>query len=135
MRDEVWEAQRLHGNKILNAVFAELLNKTKEPFLSVIQDYSAPRASFFEGKMLMIGDALALFRPHMGLSVNQSAVDCLLLERMMKGEITLKTWEKQVIQYGLRTKLMNAAFGAWYIYGGTVFLRSLLAFVRAFLPF
>ena len=135
MREEVWKAQLDHGNQILNSVFVELLNKTKEPFLSVIQDYAAPQASFFDGKLLMIGDALAVFRPHMALSLNQAAVDTMLLERLMKGEITLKSWEKQVIQYGRRTKLMNAAFGTYYIYGGVTFLKTLVAFVLALLPF
>ncbi|RDL41696.1 uncharacterized protein BP5553_01675 [Venustampulla echinocandica] len=135
MREDVWNAQREYGTKILNSVFVELINKTKEPFLSVIQDFAAPQASFFDGKLLMLGDALAVFRPHMALSLNQAAVDNLLLEKLIKGEITTKSWEKQVVQYGRRNRLINIAFGNFYLYGGLTFAKSVVAYLLSLLPF
>jgi len=135
MRDDVWKTQRAYGNQVLNGVFSELINKTSEPFLSVIQDYAAPQAAFFEGKLLLIGDALATFRPHMALSLNQAGLDNLLLEKLMKGEITLKEWERQVVQYGHRTQLMNVAFGNFFLYGGWVFFKSAVAYLLSLLPF
>jgi hydroxymethylglutaryl-CoA reductase len=44
----------------------------------------------FDGKLLLVGDALAQFRPHVGSSTNQAALDALLLEKVLKGEMGLK---------------------------------------------
>jgi len=135
LRPEVWNTQLEHAKENLNSIFIELVNKTKEPFLSVIQDYAAPQAALLNGKVLLIGDALATFRPHMALSLNQSALHSLLLEKLMKGEMSLKNWEKQVVLYGYRTQLMNVAFGNFYMYGGMVLIKSLLAYIWSLLPF
>lgn len=136
VRSHIWEAQRKHGSEILNPVFIELVNKTRKPFLSMIQDCMSPQAAFFDGRLLLIGDALASFRPHRAMSLNQSGLDCLLLEKLAKGEITLKAWEKQVVQYGHRTQLASRAMGNWYLHGwmSLIFVKSIVALLVAWLP-
>ena len=61
-----------------------------------VTSIASPRAVFFNGKLLLVGDALAQFRPHVGSSTNQAALDALLLEKVFKGEIGLDQWEEQV---------------------------------------
>ena len=45
----------------------------------------------------MVGDALVPFRPHVACSTNQAALDALLVEKMLSGDMTLAAWESQVV--------------------------------------
>ena len=117
MRQEIWHKQKSYAQSVLARPFAELVGKTTQPFISSVSDSIAPRASFFDGKLLLVGEALALFRPHIALSANQAAVDCLLLKRALEGEITMKEWERRVLNYGARTRLLSILTGNWTQFG------------------
>jgi hypothetical protein len=129
MSGGVWAKQRRKGNEILASPFAELINKTEQPFLSAIHDYAAPQAAFYDDKLLLVGEALALFRPHLALSFNQAALHCILLKKVIKGEINMRSWERQVVKYGRQTQLMNAAMGNFYVFGGMTFALSLIQYI------
>ena len=117
MRQEIWQKQKSYAQSVLARPFAELVGKTTQPFISSVSDSIAPRASFFDGKLLLVGEALALFRPHIALSANQAAVDCLLLKKALEGEITMKEWERRVLNYGARTRLLSILTGNWTQFG------------------
>ena len=68
MRPSVWEAQLQLASTSLSAPMLEVVRKTTNPAISVIHDYASPRAVFMDGRVLLVGDALALFRPHAALS-------------------------------------------------------------------
>ena len=118
MRQEIWYKQKSYAQSILARPFAELVEKTTQPFISSVSDTVAPRASFFDGKLLLVGEALALFRPHIALSANQAAVDCLLLKKALEGEINMKEWERRVLNYGARNRLLSILIGNWTQFGG-----------------
>ncbi|MCJ1385997.1 hypothetical protein MMC17_009122 [Xylographa soralifera] len=134
MRPSVWQAQLEHAASSLSAPMLEMVRKTTNPAISVIHDYASPRAVFFDGRLLLVGDALALFRPHAALSFNQAAMDCLLLEKAMKGEMDIKTWEMQVVRYGSRSRAINELMGSFLVYGGLVFVKSLFRCMMSLLP-
>ncbi|KAF2232328.1 FAD/NAD(P)-binding domain-containing protein [Viridothelium virens] len=117
MRPEVWTRQRARGEQELGFQFKEILAKIDSPFITAISDYRVPRASFFGGKVVLVGDALALFRPHTAQSTAQAAVDCTLLEQVLKGEMDVSDWEQEVLQYAHRTGLASNCIGAWYLRG------------------
>lgn len=135
MRPSIWQARVEIGSKVLIPPMLELLQKTNGPAISVIHDYACPKAAFFDNKVLLVGDALALFRPHIALSFNQSAKDCLLLERVMTGEIDIKTWDRLVTVYGARSLALSEMVGGYAIYGIFAALRGALKYARTFLPF
>lgn len=128
MRAEVWDKQKAYAAKVMNQPFLELINKTTKPFVSTVSDTIPERASFFDGKLLLVGEALALIRPHLALSTNQSALHCLQLEKALKGEMTIAQWERKVLQYAARSQAMTNAFGTWFQYGGLTFVQNLLGF-------
>lgn len=68
--DAVWTRQQAVAAKVLPPDFAELVSKTTQPFVQLVTDVMASRASFFGGKVLLVGDALAGFRPHVFASTN-----------------------------------------------------------------
>lgn len=59
----------------------------------------SPRGSFFDGKLFLVGDALAAYPLHVGTSTNQAPLDVLLLENLMKGDLTVQQCEGQGLQY------------------------------------
>ena len=124
MRQEVWYKQKSYAQSVLARPFAELVEKTTQPFISSVSDTIAPRASFFDGRLLLVGEALALFRPHIALSANQAAMNCLLLEDVLEGEITVKEWERRVLNYGARNRLLSILAGNWTQFGGMRLVAS-----------
>lgn len=85
VRDEIWFKQKALAREIPAPPFAELVSKTAQPFVATISETISLRASFLDGKVLVVGDALAGFRPHAALSTDQAALNALLLGKVMKG--------------------------------------------------
>ena len=131
MREEAWTSQKAYAQKILPAPFAEIVVKTEQPFVQCITDVNAPRAYHLNGKLLLVGDALCTFRPHMGASTNQAALNALLLERVMTGEITLQQWEDECLDYARITSLTAVALGNKNQFSVFTFLISALWLVKA----
>ncbi len=89
MRKHILAEQRQYAQKVLPPQFAEIVCGTKQPFIQAITDVISPRNSFFDGKLLLIGDAVAGFRPHTAASTSQAAFDAQKLYELMNGEIGL----------------------------------------------
>lgn len=114
MSEKSWNQQKTYAAKVLPVPFAELVEKTTRPFISSITDEISPRASFYNGKVLLVGDALASFRPHVASSTNQAALDAQLLVKVMTGQMTLAAWEHHVLRYARITLLRSRVWGAYY---------------------
>lgn len=114
VRSEVWAQQRMHGNSVLAAPVRELVNKTTQPFLQAVSDTSSPSATFFDNKVLLVGDALFLFRPNIAFSTNQAAYDCTELEKYMRGEISIAEWGQRVVRFGHIHWLRSIWWGQFY---------------------
>jgi 2-polyprenyl-6-methoxyphenol hydroxylase-like FAD-dependent oxidoreductase len=93
------EQQKGYTSQVLSPQFAELVRQTKTPFVQAITDVISPKADFMDGKLLLVGDAVAGFRPHTAASTNQAAYHALLLENVMKGEISLGEELAAVMEY------------------------------------
>ena len=117
IRPEVWAKQQAHGRRVLAAPVKELVDKITSLFVTAISDSQAPRASFFANKLLLVGDALALFRPHIAQSTNQAATHCMLLEKTLIGEMDFSEWEKQVMHYAHLTRLRSNVVGSQNLSG------------------
>lgn len=124
MQEEVWEKQRSFGNKVLPPPFTELVNNIKQPFVTAISDTIAPRASFFDGKIFLVGDALALLRPNIAQSTNQAAFDCLSMEKLLEGKISLIEWERRVMGFAHIIRLRSITWGTYYLSGFFPYMTS-----------
>lgn len=111
MRKEVLDDQRQFARKYLPPQFAEIVCETKQPFIQAITDVISPRNSFFDGKLLLIGDAVAGFRPHTAASTSQAAFDAQKLDELMKGEIKLAQWEEETMEYARRMQSRGVEMG------------------------
>ena len=124
----VWEKQKTYARKVLAAPFVELVEKTNLPFISSVSEAQMPKASYFNGKLIFVGDALSQFRPHIALSANQAAMNALLLEKVMLGEISMKQWEKEVLHYGNEKRLLSRVVGMLAQFGGLRVVAAVLEY-------
>ena len=124
MQSHVWKQQKVKARQILPSAFAELVEKTTQPFISTISDIGVSQAVLNGGKILFVGDALMPFRPHVACSTNQAALNALLLEQLLKEEISLASWESQVLNYAHATRLRSITWGCWYQVGYLSFAAS-----------
>jgi 2-polyprenyl-6-methoxyphenol hydroxylase-like FAD-dependent oxidoreductase len=117
VRDEVWTRQKKFAKETLPPQFAELVVKTEVPFIQAITDVIAPSAMFDNGRVLLIGDALAGLRPHTAMSTSQAAFDAMKLAEAIgriideAGEGALKRWEKAVMEYATHLQSHGVRIG------------------------
>ena len=121
MKPTVWQEYVALAQLDMCAPFAELVTLTSQPFVTTIGDSTCPRPSALGGKVLIVGEALNLMRPHMALSTTQSAVQALLLGRALRygNPAGLQQWEREVLQYARICTLKTNAFGTFFLYGYT----------------
>ncbi|KAF1949569.1 FAD/NAD(P)-binding domain-containing protein [Byssothecium circinans] len=101
---------RLQRGHLLSGPHREVLNAISRPFIQSITDFVAPRAVLHGGKVLLVGDALALYRPHTASSTNQVGYQCLALEKYLRGHSTIEEWENDVLQFAH----LHHARSVWY---------------------
>ena len=102
---------KAHAESVLPKVFSEIVAKISNPFVHIITDVIAPNFSFMDSKVLLVGDALAGFRPHVGSSTAQAALHALLVEKWMKGEMSMGEKEEQVMRYARHGSQMGIELG------------------------
>lgn len=89
VQERLWSKQKGYAAEVLPSQFSKLVQQTTSPFVQAITDVISPEASFFDGKVLLVGDAVAGFRPHTAASTSQAALHAILLDRVMRGGMTL----------------------------------------------
>lgn len=97
-----WPAWRMLLDKadaVLPPQMAEMAHKTRAPFVQCITDVLAPKPLYMHDKIVLIGDALAGFRPHTVSSTSQAAFDCMSLVDWLDGTIDRAQFVKQVMTY------------------------------------
>ncbi|KAF1950025.1 FAD/NAD(P)-binding domain-containing protein [Byssothecium circinans] len=117
MDPHVWEARQKLANSVLSPPFNELLQKTEDPFISAIRDSIVVDPSSPDRRILLTGDAVCLFRPHMGLSTNQAAKQALKLDDVLRGKTDWAEWEEGVKGYAEEISAMSVAYGEFHFTG------------------
>jgi 2-polyprenyl-6-methoxyphenol hydroxylase-like FAD-dependent oxidoreductase len=123
-----WAKQKALGLSTMPAPIAELIEKTETPFVTRINDIVSTNGSFFNGKLFLVGDALAAFRPHVALSTNQAALHARLLEEVLEGKLKPADWSRQTLRWGRATWMLS-------IVTGTLGLGSRLALAWAIIKY
>jgi 2-polyprenyl-6-methoxyphenol hydroxylase-like FAD-dependent oxidoreductase len=94
-----WEKQCKIAREKLPPQFAEIVCGTQKPFVQAITDVISPTNEFENGRVILIGDALAGFRPHTVASTSQACFDAMILADMIEGKVSRKEWKKQTLGY------------------------------------
>lgn len=114
MAADVWETQKQRARDLLPPQFAELVLKTESPFVQAVTDLEPPadgRVWLLNGKALLVGDAVAGFRPHTAASTSQAAFHALRLPQVSEGEINREEYEEDVMSYAKRLQKRGVELG------------------------
>jgi len=77
IRDDVVAAMRRDAEAVMAPPFLDVLRQIERPFFTPIYDHASPRMVF--GRVVLIGDAASVGRPHMGFGVSKAAEDARAL--------------------------------------------------------
>ena len=95
----------------LQPQMAEMVEKSKEPFVQCITDVIAPKNLYMGDKVVLIGDALAGFRPHTVASTSQAAFDAMVLVEWLDGKLERSGFVKQTMQFARAIQDMGVRIG------------------------
>jgi 2-polyprenyl-6-methoxyphenol hydroxylase-like FAD-dependent oxidoreductase len=129
VRPEVWQKHLATTLPAMAAPFAALLAATQQPFVTKVNDALCETAAFHDGKVLLVGDALVAFRPHLAVATEQAAQHCLTLARVWEGKITVQQWAREVTGHGKRMWLVSRVLGVFSMGGWREFLKVLYVYV------
>jgi 2-polyprenyl-6-methoxyphenol hydroxylase-like FAD-dependent oxidoreductase len=89
IRRDLIEAMYADAEKIMPPLLLDCVTKTKQPFITPIYDFTAPRIVF--GRVAMVGDAAANPRPHMGFGVAKAGNDAAALATALRDHDDIDT--------------------------------------------
>ncbi|KAI1751517.1 hypothetical protein F4782DRAFT_187079 [Xylaria castorea] len=96
---KAWEKQRKLARERLPPQFAEIVCGTKKPFVQAVTDVLSPEHEYWDGKVILIGDALAGFRPHTVASTSQAAFDAMIFADYIDGKVSREEWKRQTLGF------------------------------------
>ncbi|KAL2262516.1 hypothetical protein VTK26DRAFT_1096 [Humicola hyalothermophila] len=130
VQPEVWRRHLAATLPRMAAPFAEMVSATERPFVTRVSDALCEAgASFCDGRVVLVGDALATFRPHFAVATEQAARHCLALGRVWAGQMTVRQWSSEVTAYGKRMWLASRVLGAFGTGRWLELARTLCAYV------
>jgi len=77
IRRQVVARMQQDADTLLAPQFAEIVRLTQQPFFQPIYDVESPRLAF--GRVVLVGDAAFVARPHVGMGVSKAAGDAVAL--------------------------------------------------------
>lgn len=122
MQAKIWQQQKEFAKRVLPKQFSEIIVKTETPFIQAVTDVICPggivesKGERFGGTVVLVGDAVAGFRPHTAGSTGQACWHALTLGKAKElvgdeGEMTLADWEDQVMAFARRRQKEGVEMG------------------------
>ncbi|KAK5651364.1 hypothetical protein OQA88_12597 [Cercophora sp. LCS_1] len=99
MDPKAWERQKELARERLPPQFAEIVCKAKRPFAQAVTDIISPSNEFLDGRVILVGDALAGFRPHTVASTSQAAFDAMIYADYIEGRVGKEQWKRMTMGY------------------------------------
>ena len=89
------------AESLLAPCCTEVVHLSREPFIQAIYDLESPRLVF--GRVILIGDAAFVARPHAGMGVTKAGLDAQTLARSLAAPdpaAALADWQSRRLRYG-----------------------------------
>jgi 2-polyprenyl-6-methoxyphenol hydroxylase-like FAD-dependent oxidoreductase len=114
VRDEWLKKQNAIAEKVFCPQFLELWRATETPFLQPILDLAVPR--MVQGRVILLGDAAFIPRPHTAASTAKAGANALALGRALQDypndiDVALKEWEPDQLSLGRHLERGGKALG------------------------
>jgi len=135
IREEVLDELKLAARTSLAPQLAELVAGARQPILSAIFDLETTRMTF--GRVVLVGDAAFVARPHVGTSVTKAAQDAwALADELSKGNVgaALVAYEKRRKPAGSELVFRGRRLGEHLEPGCAVLRPPIDALLRDFGP-
>lgn len=124
-----WDSIREPLVARMAAPFAELVSATTNPFVTKVSDVLGSQTSFFDGHVVLVGDALATYRPHAGKATDQAASHCLELAKVWRGDKSLASWDVEACVSSKKMYLWSRLMGEFGRGTWFSFLRSIVSYL------
>jgi 2-polyprenyl-6-methoxyphenol hydroxylase-like FAD-dependent oxidoreductase len=113
IRPEVKLKLREEAASVLPPPLAELVQKVETPFIQAITDSLSTKNVFMNGKVLLVGDAVAGLRPHIAAGTTQGALHALLLKRVFGNypSMNIDEWEKATLEWSTFAQRTSVSMG------------------------
>jgi len=110
---EAVAALRADAQALLAPCCAEVVLLTDAPFIQAIYDLESPRLVF--GRVILIGDAAFVARPHAGMGVTKAGLDALTLAPALAAAdpAAVADWEHRRLRYGRAVIERTRRLGAY----------------------
>jgi 2-polyprenyl-6-methoxyphenol hydroxylase-like FAD-dependent oxidoreductase len=89
------------ADALLAPCCTEVVHLSRDPFIQAIYDLESPRLVF--GRVILIGDAAFVARPHAGMGVTKAGLDAQTLARALAAldpVVALADWQSRRLRYG-----------------------------------
>ena len=97
---DAWEMLKARASDRLPPQMSEMAQKTRNPFVQCITDVISPKNLYMGDKVVLVGDALAGFRPHTVASTSQAAYNVMCVADWLDGTIDRKEFVRRCMEYG-----------------------------------
>ncbi len=107
LKDEFIIEMQSFAQQHLPPQYVTLVKATRAPFIQAIMDVEVP--SMVSGRVVLLGDAAFVIRPHTAAGTAKAAADAMALGSNLRNSTSLEEalvqWNEQQMNYG--TKLLN----------------------------
>jgi hypothetical protein len=108
---KLWADQIARYQPQMIAPLAEAVTSTARPFVTKVGEAQIRQASFFDSRLVVVGDAFTSLRSHMGMASEQAARHCWQMDRVWRGEITQQERDREAAMYAEKFLLLNRLIG------------------------
>lgn len=110
---DVWNSVLQRHRSTMAPPLAEIVSKTPCPFASKVVEAQCDinTTTFFDDRLVLVGDAFTSFRSHLGLATEQAARHTLQMEKVLRGEMTMKQRNDEASYYARRLIFLNRCIG------------------------
>ncbi len=115
-----WKAHLLRdAEALLPLPFRSIVEATKAPFAQAIRDLASDH--MVDGRVLILGDAAAIPRPHTAASTSKAAANALALADALQAtpddvEGALRRWEPAQVHYGKYLEIQGRQSGDYLLF-------------------
>ena len=122
----VWLAQLERGKKEMHPLLYEIMEKIREPFVSVCSSQLAAQGAFFDNRLFLIGDALGKSQPHAGIGTAMAVTAAKSLADLVgkrdkskpeKWAHDVAMWERDTLEVLELERLRSIALASGYLHG------------------
>jgi len=111
VQPRAWSRQLERYRMKMVLPMAEVISKTANPFVTKVGEVVSGASSFYDGHLVLMGDAYTTYRTHLGMASEQSAWHIMQMDKVWREEGTMEEHDKTLALYSKKFILLNRAMG------------------------